>query len=486
MRAFHRVHVTVFSPPLRTPRPTQTVRAASERRARRRSSRQAWNLGAVVVVWLTSLFVAALWVSGGGIQSVLAGGADAMNTLARLTGLVAANLLLYQVLLMARVPLFERGFGRDGITRLHRVTGFWSLWLMLAHIVLLVVGYAVAAGMSPLEQLWEFVWDYPGMLLATAGTAMVVLVALSSMRRPRRRMRYESWHLLHLYAYLGVGLAVPHMLWTGADFLDSPAATVYWWGLWGLSAAAILVWRIAVPLLRSWRHDIRVQSVERDGEHGVTVRMSGRRLSRLRAAPGQFFVWRFLDGPGWTRAHPFSLSADPAGGELVVSARITGDGTERMTTLAPGTRVLVEGPYGGMTGDLRRAPKLLMFGAGAGVAPLVSLLESEPYAPGGATLVTRDHTSGEALRRAAIRRLVDTRGLQHITLDGSRARCGTSWLPASHGDWQGAVLIRHLAPDLDSYDVYLCGPAPWMKPLYADLRAAGVRADHIHRESFTV
>jgi hypothetical protein len=46
--------------------------------------------------------------------------ADALNALGRLTGLASANLLLYQVLLMARVPLFERGFGRDSIARLHQ------------------------------------------------------------------------------------------------------------------------------------------------------------------------------------------------------------------------------------------------------------------------------------------------------------------------------------------------------------------------------
>ncbi len=53
---------------------------------------------------------------------------------------------------------------------------------------------------------------------------------ISSPRKPaRRRLRYEAWHLLHLYAYLGVGLALPHQLWTGADFTSSRAATLYWW-----------------------------------------------------------------------------------------------------------------------------------------------------------------------------------------------------------------------------------------------------------------
>ena len=55
-----------------------------------------------------------------------------------------------------------------------------------------------------------------------------------------------------------MGIALPHQLWTGADFLSSPAATAYWWTLWAVAAASVLVFRIGMPLVRSARHDIRV------------------------------------------------------------------------------------------------------------------------------------------------------------------------------------------------------------------------------------
>ena len=105
----------------------------------------AWHAAATAVIWLTSLFVVALWVAGGGVTATLGFNAETLTTIGRLTGLVSANLLLYQVLLMARIPIFERGFGRDSITRMHRFVGFWSFWLMGAHIVLLVLGYAATA-----------------------------------------------------------------------------------------------------------------------------------------------------------------------------------------------------------------------------------------------------------------------------------------------------------------------------------------------------
>jgi ferredoxin-NADP reductase len=127
-----------------------------------------------------------------------------------------------------------------------------------------------------------------------------------------------------------------------------------------------------------------------------------------------------------------------------------------------------------------------MLGAGAGVAPLVALLESEQYGPGEAILVTRDHTDAHTIRSREITRLVSSRGLIHYSLPGRRATHGPSWLPATHGGWGGPELIRHIAPDIDAYDVYLCGPVPWMQSLEPDLRGAGVPADRIHREAFAV
>ncbi|PFG21288.1 ferredoxin reductase family protein [Serinibacter salmoneus] len=448
-----------------------------------------WNLAAITTIWVTSLGVVAVWVAGGGVQDLLVGGNQSLRTLGRITGLVSANLLLYQVLLMARIPLFERGFGRDALLRGHRLIGMWSFTLMMAHIVLLVLGYALPVGMNPFVQLWDMIWTYPGMLLATAGTALIILVMITSARRARRRLRYESWHLLHLYAYLGVGLAVPHMLWTGGDFLLSPVATAYWWTLWALAFASVLVFRVAVPLLRSWRHRVRVTHVEPDGVGGVRVRMKGRRMRALRVRAGQFFVFRFRSGPGWTRGHPYSVASAPGGNTMEIAVRRIGDGTHALADMPVGTRVLLEGPYGGMTGELRTGRRLLMIGAGAGITPLIALLGEQPYAPGEAVLLVRDHDPAASLGLGDIARLQRERGLVHVPLPGPRARGESGWMPRTHEAWDGPTLLRYLAPGLDrpgEWDVYLCGPDPWMASLTRDLVAAGLPREALHSESFSI
>ena len=60
-------------------------------------------------------------------------------------------------------------------------------------------------------------------------TAMAGLVAADRGRgRPRRvivrrRLRYETWYFVHLYAYLAVALAFSHQLATGTAFVGAPA-----------------------------------------------------------------------------------------------------------------------------------------------------------------------------------------------------------------------------------------------------------------------
>ena len=219
--------------------------------------------------------------------------------------------------------------------------GFASVNLMLAHVLLITVGYAVQGRADLLVEAWHLVVDYPAMLLALAGTVLLLMVAGTSIRKARRKLRYESWHLLHLYAYLGVGLALPHQLWTGQEFLSHRTATVYWWSLWILAAGAILYWRLGVPVYRTLRHDLRVTAVVREGPGVTSVWMRGRRLDRLPVVAGQFFTWRFLSGPGWSRGHPYSLSGRPGrrpAEDHGPGPRRRQPGAGRATSPAPGSR----------------------------------------------------------------------------------------------------------------------------------------------------
>ncbi len=433
-------------------------------------------------LWLGLLLVTYWWVTGGGVQD-LGGWTTGLDSVGRLTGLTASVLLLAQVVLMARVPFLERAFGQDRLARIHRLVGFTSFDLMLTHIVLITWGYALGSVVEAPQTFWNLVVDYPGMLLALGGTAALVMVVVTSVRAARRRLRYESWHLMHLYAYLGVGLALPHQLWTGTDFNGSPGRTVFWWTAWALAAGAVLVFRVALPVWTNLHHDLRVSSVVPEAPGVWSVYLTGRRLHRLRAEAGQFFGWRFLAGPGWSRANPYSLSAAPDGRSLRITVSGAGDGSTAVAALRPGTRALVEGPYGRLTDRARTQRRVAYFGAGVGITPLRALAEGAPYAWGEAVFLQR--YTDVPLFRDELAALAAERGLQVVELPGRR-RAPSSWLGTGTdvGGADDVAVLRGWLPDLAERDVYVCGPSAWTGALTAALLAAGLPPDQLHLESF--
>ncbi len=449
----------------------------------RRVTPRWWSDAAATAAGTSVVIVTALWLSNRGLQGLAESGPDALDALGRLTGLWAADLLLLQVLLMARVPLVERAFGQDRLARWHRWTGFTSFWLMVAHVVLIVLGYAGADRTGIWAELWDMIVTYPGMLLATAGTIALVMVVVTSVRAARRRLRYESWHLLHLYAYAGAGLALPHQLWTGTDFLSSPVATAYWWTLYAVSAGAVLIWRAGVPVWRNVRHRLVVSDVRAEGAGITSVYLTGRRLDRLTVRAGQFFQWRFLDGPGWSRAHPYSLSATPYGQMLRITVKDLGDGSARVTTLRPGTRALIEGPYGTMTGQTYAGGPVTMLACGIGITPLLALLGELPYAPGEATVVYRARSPQEAAFSDELDWFATHRGVRVVRLLGPRAD-RPSWLPAQFADHTDADALRQMVPGVARSTVYVCGPDGWTGVARAAAVAAGVERERLHTEQF--
>jgi predicted ferric reductase len=443
-----------------------------------------WRYAAATTTVGSAAAVVALWLSGGGATLLAQQPADAVTSLGRLSGLVAADLLLVQVFLMARIPAVERAYGQDELVRKHRLVGFWSFNLLMVHIAVITVGYALSDGSNVFSELWRLVTAYPGMLLASASTATLVAVTVTSIRRARRRLRYESWHLIHLYAYLGVGFSIPHELWTGADFTSSPLVRAFWWSAYGASAGAVLIYRVALPLVRTARHRITVTSVGRESSDVVTVRMSGRALDALPVRAGQFFIFRFRDGRGWTRGNPYSLSAPVSAERLQITAKNLGSGSERLARLRPGTKVLIEGPYGRLTGENRVGTKLTMLACGIGITPVRALLEDLDYAPGDASLIYRARSEPDLVFRQDLDDLAERRGVRIHYATGVRSPETGSWRPASDPAASDAEALLRLVPDIKRHDVFVCGPDQWMDAAIAAATTAGVPKSQLHQERF--
>jgi ferredoxin-NADP reductase len=243
-----------------------------------------------------------------------------------------------------------------------------------------------------------------------------------------------------------------------------------------VAAGSVLLFRLGLPLWRSLLHGLVVSKVVREVPGVVSVYLRGRHLDRLPAAAGQFFLWRFLDGPGWSRANPYSLSAAPRPDLLRITVKDLGDGSRRLSTLRPGTRVLIEGPYGRLTRLEHDGRPVTLLACGVGITPLRALLDVLP-AP--VRLLYRARRPQDVVFRGE---LDAAAGRGRVTVEyllGPRAAAG-SWVPVGYRPDD----LDRWVPGIAEHQVYVCGPDDWSAAAVAALRRAGVPAERIHTERF--
>lgn len=441
------------------------------------ASHRLWRLRAEDVVGFLGanlVLIVLMWVRHGGLDQLgsVSGIAIAIG---QLTALVGTFFALVQLLLMSRAPWLDHVFGRDRLTLAHRWVGFASVWLIAAHAVFTTLGFALADGSDVVSEAWMLITTWDFVLMATVSLGLFVAVAVTSVHLARRKLSYESWHGIHLYAYLAIALGFAHQLVVGTDFVDDPIARLYWIALYVATIGTLVVFRFGGPLVVNLRHRFRVANVVDEAPGVVSVYLTGNALDRFPIRAGQYVHVRFLT-TGWWRAHPYSISAQPNGRWLRLTVKALGDDSARVRDLAIGTRVMVEGPYGNLTGDRRTADRVLLLAAGIGVTPLRALLE-EFSADVPVTLLYRARRPVDLVFKREMDVLAERRGARILYLVGSRAAGDPN--TSLSGD-----LVRRMVPDVSASEVYLCGPDAFMNEAATTLRALGVPAGRIHQERF--
>jgi predicted ferric reductase len=394
--------------------------------------------------------------------------------LGSLTGMVGTYLALCMVLLVSRIPFVERVLGHDGLLRWHRRLAPWPISLLAAHALFITVGYAQAARSGIWHEVGVLLASYPDVLIATLGLGLMCLIGVISLRAVRRRLRRETWWTVHLVMYLALALSFAHVIVLGPAFVGHPLTQALWWLVWLATAGLVLGYRIALPVLRTLRHQIEVAEVRPEGPGVVSVILAGRHMDRLAVSGGQFFCWRFLAPGMWWQAHPYSLSALPQPPYLRLTVKGLGDHSASLARLRPGTRVMVEGPYGTFTRDAQQQRRAVLIAAGIGVTALRALLEDLP-GRSQPVVILRATRPEDLVLSPEVRQLVRLKHGRYHEFVGPREQASVT----------GAAL-RHLVPDLPHRDVFICGPEGFVASIAHLAGRLGVPAEAIHHEAFAL
>jgi len=206
--------------------------------------------------------------------------------------------------------------------------------------------------------------------------------------------------------------------------------------------------------------------------------------------PGQYLPIRLaIPGEAEPVTRTYTISDAPNNRGYRLSVKKEGLASGRLHGLTAGEVIEAIAPRGDFVFEPSERP-VAMISAGVGITPMIAMLNSLLVNEGrtrhhnrihfihgarnGAVLAFREHLRAKAKRHANL--------ALHIRLShpGSDDRVGETH------DSEGQIdkaLLQQVLP-LDDYDVYLCGPPPFMQALYDTLRGLGVPDARIRFEAF--
>jgi predicted ferric reductase len=395
-----------------------------------------------------------------------------ITSISRICALIGSYLALVGLVLVARIPYIEKSVGHDRLVVWHRKLGPWSMYLVTFHVLLVVLGYAGNEHVQLGVELWRVVTKYPWMLPAFIGFIFFAVAGVTSYKRVRKNMTYETWWTIHLYTYLAISLAYMHQVLTGPMFIGHPLNKMYWELLYIYAAVLLLLWRFVIPVVKSLRHQLKVDQIVEEAPGIYSVIMRGRDLNRLGAQGGQFFGWRFITRGQWWISHPYSLSAAPTDHYMRVTIKELGDHSSLIKKIKKGTRVFFEGPYGAFTASRSSRGHVVLVGGGVGITPIRAILEEFDVTKE-IDVIFRASKKEDLVFQKELDELARVRGARVHYLVGSR-----------NEHPMNAKYIEKYIPAFKDSDVYVCGPTALVDAVRDAAKSVGIPKNRFHDEAF--
>ncbi|HEX6976776.1 MAG TPA: ferredoxin reductase family protein [Patescibacteria group bacterium] len=400
------------------------------------------------------------------------GGGSVYLALGRLSGLLAVLSILFQFLLMGRAAWLEKTFGLDKLSKYHHLNGYLSSVFILLHPILITIGYAQITKVNFTSQFLDLINNFEDVNKALIGAILFLSIIFISIYIVRNRIKYEAWYFVHIFVYLAVVFAWGHQLRVGEDFLGQPIFAYYWYLLYAFVFGNLLIFRILKPIYEFYTHEFYVDRVVKENEGVVSIYITGKDMESFHVNPGQFMKFNFLTPKFWYQSHPFSLSK-VANGKIRITPKNSGDFTSELPSLKPGTKVIIDGPYGTFTSKRIKKDKVLFIAGGIGITPIRSLIE-ELAGSKNIILLYSAKTENEIVFKKELGSL------------SNKYKFPIHYIVTQKVGHLNKEKIEKLVKNVEDYEVMMCGPVPMMDAVTKDLIALGVPNSNIHFEKFSL
>jgi predicted ferric reductase len=167
------------------------------------------------------------------------------------------------------------------------------------------------------------------------------------------------------------------------------------------------------------------------------------------------------------------MSTPPLKSGFRLTVKTLGDYTAWLPNVPVGTTVRVEGPYGRFSFLYEKNTSYIWIGGGIGITPFVSMAYALDRGSCQADVYYATTTSEEAVYMPALEALVA----------GNPDLKVIPWYSKEQGRLTAEAVFK-TSKDIQSRDIFICGPPPMMHSLVKQFRDHGIASNHIHSEEF--
>ena len=426
-----------------------------------------------IVIAIISTVPIILWLTMRPLEMRFAGWYLTILSVGQLAGLLGYIFFAISLMLSVRLKAIEPFFG--GLNRVyiaHHVVGGLAFIFVLLHPLFLAYTRATIS----LKEAALFL--LPGQDIAiNFGIASLMSMMALLLVTFFIKLKYNIWRFTHQYLGVAFIFSAIHMALIKSDVSYSPQ--LYWY-LVVISAMGISSY-LYRSILGRWlvrRYDYLVTCVRQLSPliTEITLAPTSRALNFL---PGQFvFVGFDTASPIGDEVHPFSICSPPNTGHLVITAKTLGDYTGKLSSLQPGVKARIEGPYGRFSYLYHHTPEQIWIAGGIGITPFISMagnLITQQNNVKSVTLIYSVRAGQEAIYLTELASIQAQLPFFRFIL----------WQTSQYGRLS-AKSIEQSSDPLMTKEIFICGPQPLMKQLRSQFVKRGVSNSRIHTEEFTM
>lgn len=426
------------------------------------------NLG-----WLVSILVAltpiALWMIA--MPTTWDGAKNTFENIGRLAGLAGMALFAWNVILSARLKIYNKLFlGLDNTYRAHHIIGSTAFILLLIHPVMIAYRYFLSSPASAYEFIKPSLAS-PFRLIGTIALGLMMLLMIITLYI---NVKYEWFVMTQRLLGLVLFIGGVHAIFVGGSSLRGGvlSLTIYF-GLLLALAALVYIYRSLFHGSFHKYYDYRIEKIVQRGS-GIYDLILSPASKQMQFKPGQFAFLKIEADGLLGQVHPFSMSSTVSDKFLTFGIKNLGDYTTELGKITGPLKVKVDGPYGTFSNTIVKNQRQIWIAGGIGITPFLAMAKQLGEGQQ-VDLYYSVKSPNEAVYSSELHRISKSnKNLRVIDYDTEKLGLITADYVFEH------------SKNLGDANFMICGPGPMMWSLKSQLKKKGIKKRNINTEEFNL